>query len=215
MQSLNCRAILFDLDGTLVDSAFRVQRLWVEWGTRHGIDPQSIMDVMHGRRAGETISIVAPHLSVQEELETLENDEITDMAGVRPYTSAKILLSQLSSKQWAIVTSGTLRVTSARIKHVGLPTPGVLITAEDVNAGKPAPDGYLLAARRLNVKPSDCVVVEDAPAGIQAGKAAGMRVIAITSSISTEYLNQADVIIQQLADIELYVTSREISIQFK
>ena len=214
MLSMNCQAILFDLDGTLVDSAFRVQRLWLEWGKRHGIDPQSIMGVMHGRRAGETIRIVAPHLSVQDELDILENDEITDMAGVQPYTSAKTLLSLLSPKQWAIVTSGTLRVASARIKHVGLPTPEVFITAEDVNAGKPAPDGYLLAARRLTMKPSDCVVVEDAPAGIQAGKSAGMKVIAIASSISKEALSQADVVIQQLADIRINVTNQEIKINF-
>jgi sugar-phosphatase len=212
MLNMNCQAILFDLDGTLVDSAFRVQRLWLEWGKRHGIDPQSIMGVMHGRRAGETISIVAPQLSIQDELDILENDEITDMAGVGPYASAKTLLSQLSSKQWAIVTSGTMRVASARIKHVGLPTPEVFITAEDVHAGKPAPEGYLLAARRLNVKPSECVVVEDALAGIQAGKSAGMKVIAIASSISREALSQADVVIQRLADIELCVTSREINI---
>ncbi len=179
MLSLNCQAILFDLDGTLVDSAFRVQRLWVEWGKRHGIDPHSIMDVMHGRRAGETINIVAPYLSVNDELNRLENEEISDMEGVRPYANAKDLLSKLSAKQWAIVTSGTLRVASARIQHVGLPTPEIFITAEDVQAGKPAPDGYLLAAKHLNVKPENCVVVEDAPAGIQAAKAAGMKVIAI------------------------------------
>src|SRR5512133_117177 len=146
MSILNCQAILFDLDGTLIDSAFRVQRLWLEWGQRKGVDPQSIMDVMHGRRAGETIRIVAPHLSAQDELDMLENEEISDMEGVRPCTSARDLLSQLSPKQGAIVTSGTLRVASARIKYVGLPTPEIFITAEDVQAGKPAPDGYLLAA---------------------------------------------------------------------
>lgn len=215
MQTLNCRAILFDLDGTLVDSAFRVQRLWLEWGKRHGIDPQSIMGVMHGRRAGETIQIVAPHLSVNDELAILEDDEITDMAGVKSYASAQALLNQLSSKQWAIVTSGTHRVASARLKHVGLPTPEIFITAEDVNAGKPAPDGYLLAASRLNVQPIDCVVVEDAPAGIQAGKSAKMRVIAIASSISKEALSQADVVIQQLADLRLQVTGSNINIQWK
>ena len=215
MQTLNCRAILFDLDGTLVDSAFRVQRLWLEWGKRHGIDPQSIMGVMHGRRAGETIQIVAPHLSVNDELAILEDDEITDMGGVKPYASAQVLLSQLSAKQWAIVTSGTQRVASARLKHVGLPTPEIFITAEDVNAGKPAPDGYLLAASRLNVQPFDCVVVEDAPAGLQAAKAAEMRVIAIASSISKEALSQADVVIQQLADLRLQVTGSNINIQWK
>jgi sugar-phosphatase len=213
--TLNCQAILFDLDGTLVDSAFRVQRLWLEWGKRKGIDLQSIMEVMHGRRAGETIQIVAPHLSVNDELEILENEEITDMAGVRPYASAKDLLSQLSCTQWAIVTSGSRRVASARIKYVRLPVPDVFITAEDVSAGKPAPDAYLLAANRLLVKPSDCVVVEDAPAGVQAGRSAGMKVIAIASSISKEALSHADIVIQQLADIRLTVTNREIRIQFK
>ena len=215
MQNLNCQAILFDLDGTLVDSAFRVQRLWLEWGKRHGIDPQSIMGVMHGRRAGETIEIVAPHLSVQDELHILENEEISDMAGVKPYASARNLLTKLSPTQWAIVTSGTRRVASARLKYVGLPTPQIFITAEDVNAGKPAPDGYLLAANRLNVQPSDCVVVEDAPAGIQAGKAAGMKVIAIASSISAGALSQADVVIQQLADLRLQVKDSSINILYK
>ncbi|HSJ86079.1 MAG TPA: HAD family hydrolase [Anaerolineales bacterium] len=215
MSDLNCQAILFDLDGTLVDSAFRVQRLWLEWGKRHGIEPQSIMGVMHGRRAGETIHIVAPHLSVEDELNILENEEISDMAGVRSYGSAQTLLSQLSPKQWAIVTSGSFRVASARMKHVGLPTPEVFITGDDVNAGKPAPDGYLLAASRLNVSPFDCVVVEDAPAGIQAGKSAGMRVIAIASSISKEALSQADIVIQQLADLRFQVTSSNINIQWK
>jgi sugar-phosphatase len=211
--TLNCQAILFDLDGTIVDSAFRVQRLWLEWGKRHGIDPQSIMEVMHGRRAGETINIVAPHLSVQKELDLLENDEITDMAGVKPYPSAKSLLGQLSAKQWAIVTSGSLRVASARMKHVGLPSPEVFITAEDVHAGKPAPDGYLLAAGRLGVKPADCVVVEDAPAGIQAGKSAGMKVIAVASSIAMDALLQADIVVQRLEDIQVHTTTQGITIQ--
>src|SRR5215216_44551 len=215
MSDLNCQAILFDLDGTLVNSAFRVQRLWLEWGKRHGIDPQSIMGVMHGRRAGETIRIVAPHLSAEDELNILENEEISDIAGVRPYSSARDLVNKLSSNQWAIVTSGTRRVASARLKYVDLPTPEVFITAEDVKAGKPAPDGYLLAASRLNVSPSDCVVVEDAPAGIHAGKSAGMRVIAIASSISKEALSQADIVIQQLADLRLHVTSSNINIQWK
>lgn len=215
MLTLNCQAILFDLDGTLIDSAIRIQRLWQDWGKRHGISPQFLMEVMHGRRAGETISIVAPHLSLQDEVEALEIIETSDMDGVRPYASAGDLLDKLSAKQWAIVTSGTLRVASARMKHVGLPMPDIFITGDDVKEGKPAPDGYLLAAERLNVKPADCVVVEDAPAGIRAGKAAGMKVIAVASTLSREALSQADVVVQHLADIKINVSNREIYFEFK
>lgn len=215
MLTMNCQAILFDLDGTLVDSATRVQRLWLNWSRKHAIDPQYLLEVMHGRRADETIRIVAPHLSVQDEFLTLEEEEILDMDGVQPYSGAQELLSQLSSKQWAIVTSGTRRVAGARLRHVGLPTPDVFITAEDVTSGKPAPDGYLLAARRLNLEPRDCVVIEDAPAGIQAGKAAGMRVIATRTTLTREALSQADNVIHHLSDIKLLVTPSEISIRFK
>lgn len=215
MESLTCRAILFDLDGTLVDSASRVERLWLEWGRRHGLDTQSLLKIMHGRRADETIRIVAPHLSVEDEFAKLEAEEISDMGGVRPYSNAIDLISQLSVQQWAVVTSGTVRVASARLKHVGLPIPEVFITAQDVQAGKPAPDGYLLAASRLNLPPADCVVIEDAPAGIQAGKAAAMRVIAVSSTLSKEALGQADVVIQHLEEITLKVTGREIIVQIK
>ena len=214
MSTLTCKAILFDLDGTLIDSASRIQRLWVDWGKRHGITAQSILEVMHGRRADETIQLIAPHLSLKEEVYLLETDEVSDMDGVNPYSSALDLLSKLSPMQWAIVTSGSLRVASARVEHVGLPRPEVFITADDVKRGKPAPDGYLLAAKRLHVEPADCVVFEDAPAGIQAGKAAGMKVIAVASSLTKEELSQADVVVHQLADVTLHITGSSISIQF-
>lgn len=213
MITLNCKAILFDLDGTLVDSASRVQRLWVDWGKRHGIAPQSILEVMHGRRADETIRLVAPHLPLRDEFLALEQEEISDMEGVRPYPSAGELLGRLSLRQWAIVTSGTRRVASARLRHVNLPIPAIFITAEDVNTGKPAPDGYLLAASRLDLSPAECVVVEDAPAGIQAGKAAGMRVIAVASTLAKEALGQADLVVANLSDMQLVETRSEIRIQ--
>lgn len=213
MITLNCKAILFDLDGTLVDSASRVQRLWVDWGKRHGIAPQSILEVMHGRRADETIRLVAPHLPLRDEFLALEQEEISDMEGVRPYPSAGELLGRLSLRQWAIVTSGTRRVASARLRHVNLPIPAIFITAEDVNTGKPAPDGYLLAASRLDLSPAECVVVEDAPAGIQAGKAAGMRVIAVASTLAKGALGQADLVVANLSDMQLVETRSEIRIQ--
>ena len=212
MLTLNCQAILFDLDGTLVDSATRVQRLWVDWSKRRGIDTESLLKIMHGRPAEETIRIVAPHLSVKDEFRALEAEEISDMEGVRPYTSAVELLGKLSPGQWAIVTSGTKRVAEARMRHVGLPIPKIFITVDDVKAGKPAPDGYLLAASRLHLDPSECIVIEDAPAGIQAGKAAGMKVVAVSSTLSQEELNCADVVVQRLADIKLWITGDKVYI---
>jgi mannitol-1-/sugar-/sorbitol-6-phosphatase len=213
MYTLNCQAILFDLDGTLVDSAVRVQRLWVEWSKRRGIDTQALLEIMHGRPAAETIRLAAPHLSVQDEFQALEEEEIADMEGVRPYPSAEKLLSMLAPHQWAIVTSGTQRVAEARMRHVGLPKPEVFITVDDVRAGKPAPDGYLLAALRLGVTPSACVVIEDAPAGIQAGKSAGMRVIAVASTLTPQALHQADVSVRHLSEISLLNTFQGIQIQ--
>jgi sugar-phosphatase len=145
----------------------------------------------------------------------LEDDEIADMAGVRPYSSASELLGQLSPKQWAIVTSGTRRVAEARLRHVGLAKPEIFITADDVKTGKPSPEGYLLAASRLQLDPSACVVIEDAPAGIQAGKAAGMRVIAVTSTLSKDALSQADAVVQHLSEIRLLSTIPGIQIYFE
>jgi sugar-phosphatase len=172
-------------------------------------------EVMHGRPAVEIINIVAPHLSIKEEVYALETNEISRMNGMKTYAGAKELLSNLPPKQWAIVTSGSLRVASARLNYAKLPSPDVFITADDIKAGKPAPDAYLLAAKRLHVKPEDCVVVEDAPAGIQAGKSAGMKVIGIASSHSQEELRQADVVVQQLADIRIHIMGNQINIQFK
>lgn len=215
IQTLNCRAILFDLDGTLVESTFFIERLWQDWGRQHGITPQRMSEVMHGRRAHEIIHLVAPHLSIKDEVHALESDEIAHMGGMRTYTGARELLNSLPPRQWAIVTSGSVRVASARLRHAELPMPEVFITAHDVNSGKPAPDAYLLAAQRLHVSPADCVVVEDAPAGVLAGKAAGMRVIGVASSHSREELSAADFVIGQLADIKLQTTGNQIFLQLE
>jgi len=215
MFTLNCRAILFDLDGTLVESTFFIERLWQDWGVQHGITPQRMSEVMHGRPAAEIINIVAPHVSIEDEIHTLEANELLRMDGMRTYAGAKELLSSLPSNQWAIVTSGSLRVASARLNYANLPRPAVFITADDIKKGKPAPDAYLLAAQRLRIDPADCVVVEDAPAGIQAGKSAGMKVIGVASSHSKEELHQADVVVRQLADIRTKTSRNQIHIHFK
>ncbi len=215
MSTLNCQAILFDLDGTLIESTSFIERLWQDWGIRHGVSPQYMSEIMHGRRGVEIISMVAPHLSAQEEVSVLETAEILNMNGMKAYPGAMELLKALPRKQWAIVTSGSIRVASARLNYTKLPMPEVLITSENVTAGKPAPDAYLLAASRLNVKPSECVVVEDAPAGIQAAKAAGMKAIGVAAIQSREALSQADIVVGKLADIKVQVTGNQLSIQIK
>ena len=215
MLALHCQAILFDLDGTLVESTSFIERLWQDWGMQHGVAPKRMSEVMHGRRAGEIIHILAPHLPLKEEVYAMETTEISRMDGMKAYAGAPELLNSLSPRQWAIVTSGSRRVASARLNYAKLPIPEVLITADDVRQGKPAPDAFLLAAHRLHVQPADCVVVEDAPAGVQAGKAAGMKVVGIMSTLARERLAPADVVIQQLADMKVHATGNGINIQFK
>ncbi len=212
MSTLTCRAVLFDLDGTLIDSTGRIHRLWQWWAARRGIPFESLLDVMHGRTAVETIRLAAPHLVPEDEIEELETEEIAHMPEVRLYPGALELLARLDGAPWAIVTSGSQRVADARISYVHLPPPPVLITANLVHEGKPAPEGYLLAARKLGVPPQDCIVLEDAPVGIEAGQAAGMRVIAIPSPYPREQLARADALVAHLRDLDLRVEAGRITI---
>jgi sugar-phosphatase len=199
--TFTCRAVLFDLDGTLIDSAARIRRLWQWWAERRGIDFQSLRGMILGRTAVETIRMAAPHLATEDEVNALEAEEVSDMRDVVPYPAAQQLLRSLDGAPWAIVTSGTDRVANARIGHIGLPRPPVLITASRIPRGKPAPDAYLAASQELGIPPADCVVVEDAPVGIAAGIAAGMRVIAIASTNPLESLAGANAVVQALGDI--------------
>ncbi len=202
---ITCQAILFDLDGTLVDFAARLERLWKWWAERRGVPLEALLAVMHGRRAVETIRLAAPQLDAEAELEALEMEEITDMHDVHAYPGALELVAKLNAAPWAIVTSGTRRVAQARISHVHLPMPPVLVAGDQVSSGKPAPECYLLAARRLGLQAEDCVVVEDAPIGIEAGKAAGMRVIAIASTYAAQELQMADAVVGALTDIDVHL----------
>ena len=214
LPALRCRAILFDLDGVLVDSAERVEKTWREWAARHRLDAGLVIAAAHGRRTVETVALVAPHLSVDAELRTLETSEATNSDGVYEIAGARDLLRRLPPSRWAIVTSGIRAVAEFRILHTGLPQPAVMICAEEISRGKPDPEGYLAAAGRLGFSPADCVVIEDAPPGIDAAKAAGMRAIAIATTYPADRLIGADGVVARLADLSVESTGDAVQISW-
>jgi sugar-phosphatase len=172
-------AVISDLDGVLVDSAAATSRAWAAWAARHDLDGVAIQAANHGRPARD---VVAEHVraeSVDAEAAVLLDFELTDTEGVVAFAGAADVLAL---PEVAISTSCTLPLAQARLRAAGLPVPGVLVTADQVARGKPAPDPYLVAAERLGADPVDCLVLEDAPSGIAAGRAAGMTVWAVTTT---------------------------------
>jgi len=198
-----CSAILFDLDGVLVDSTRSVERHWRAWAQQKGLDPERIMAIAHGVRALEVIQRVAPHLDAAAEVREIEAREVTDRDGVVAMPGAAALLASIPEEQWGVVTSGTRHLASGRLRLMGLPVPKVLVTADDVANGKPHPEPYLKGAELLAVSPADSLVIEDAPAGIQSARAGGMKVVGITSTYPAEALGHADAVIGNLAEIQV------------
>jgi mannitol-1-/sugar-/sorbitol-6-phosphatase len=175
-------AILFDLDGVLVDSRAAVERHWSEFADTHGLDSAEVLKGVHGRRTVDNLSAFASHLDPVPAARELEELETEDTDGVNALPGAARVLSGLPADTWAVVTSGSSAVASARIRAAGLPVPAVLITADDVDRGKPEPDGYLAAARAVGVPPGRCLVVEDTPAGLAAGRAAGALTLGLLTT---------------------------------
>ncbi|QCB47642.1 HAD-IA family hydrolase [Hydrogenophaga sp. PAMC20947] len=176
-------AFLFDMDGTLLTSIAAAERVWTAWAQRHGVDAVALLVHLHGRRAIDTIrGLNLPGVDAETEAAAITQAEIDDVDGVAPIAGAAAFLAALPPEQWAVVTSAPRALAERRMAAAGLPLPAVFITAEDVSAGKPAPDGYRLAAARLGVAAKNCVVFEDAPAGIQAGEAAGAAVVVIRAT---------------------------------
>jgi sugar-phosphatase len=194
------RTFLFDIDGTLVDSSAVVERAWRQVAEEFGLDGDLVVANCHGRRSMDTVEeFFAPddRAAAQVRIDALElaDREVTACRG------AAGLLATLDGQPWAAVTSGPRQLMTARLAAAGLPRPKVLVTAEDVRHGKPAPDGYLMAARALGVAATDCVVVEDSPAGVDAGKAAGALVAAVTTTHLADALRAADLVVAGLPEV--------------
>ncbi len=203
MPTFVCSAILFDLDGVLADSTRAVDREWREWAARKGVDGDSIMAIAHGVRTVEVIKRVAPHLDADAEASEIENHEAQDRQGVVVMPGAVELVRSVPEGRWGVVTSGSRLLATNRLRFCGLPVPEVLVTSDDVAHGKPHPEPYLKGAGRLGFSPADCLVIEDAPAGIESALAAGTKVVGIASTYGVDALQQANAVIRKLGQIQV------------
>ncbi|XUX12805.1 HAD-IA family hydrolase [Aminobacter sp. BA135] len=176
-------AFMFDMDGTILSSIASTERVWSAWAIKYGLDVESFLPTIHGVRAYETIRrLNLPGVDVMAEVEALTQAEFDDVDGIESIHGAANFLNALPVERWAIVTSAPRRLALRRLEAAGLPVPPIMVTGEDVANGKPAPDCFLLGAERLGYRPEDCLVFEDAPAGIRAAEAAGAQVLVVTAT---------------------------------
>ena len=203
MTKIQCSALLFDMDGVLIDSTPAVARVWHRWAVEHGFDPDTVVHMAHGRPSRTTLRELLPNADIAREDREVERREMEDLDGVVLLPGARELLNALPPERWTIATSCTRPLAEVRLRAAGLPVPMTMITSSDVKIGKPDPEPYLKAAAKLGFAASDCIVVEDAPVGVRAGKAAGARVIAFLTTMIRRDLEEAgaDWIVQDCAEI--------------
>jgi mannitol-1-/sugar-/sorbitol-6-phosphatase len=203
MIAIRCSALLFDMDGVLIDSTPAVARVWHRWAVEHGFDPETVVRVAHGRPSRTTVRELLPDADIERENREVERREIEDLDGVVMLPGVQQLLNSLPAERWTIATSCSRLLAEVRLRAAGLPIPSTMITSSDVKIGKPDPEPYLKAAAKLGFAASDCIVVEDAPAGVRAGKAAGAKVIAFFTTMIRRDLEDAgaDWIVQDCANI--------------
>jgi mannitol-1-/sugar-/sorbitol-6-phosphatase len=207
--NVTCSALLFDLDGVLIDSTPAVERVWHQWALEHGFNPDEVVARAHGRPSLATVRDYLPNADHAAENREVERREIADLAGVVPLPGAVALLASLPPDRWTIVTSCTRRLAEIRIKAAGLPLPTRMVTSTDITHGKPHPEPYVKGASLLGFPAAQCVVIEDAPAGIRAGKSAAARVIALQTTAPPAALRDAgaDWILNDCSDIRV-ISSR-------
>jgi mannitol-1-/sugar-/sorbitol-6-phosphatase len=194
--------LLFDLDGTLVDSRAVVERHWARFCARHGLEFGPVRAILHGVRSVDVIRAVAPGVDARAEAALLDAAEEVDTNGLEVVRGAPEVLAALPAGGWGVVTSGHRTLAQRRLRAVGLPVPAVMVCGDEVANGKPDPEGFLTCARLLGAAPEACVVVEDAPAGLQAARAAGMPVIAVTTTHPRAALAGASAVIADLRELD-------------
>jgi sugar-phosphatase len=198
-----CEAILFDLDGVLVDSTPIVSRVWRQWAIKHGFNPEYVIHAAHGRRTIETVQALAPHLDAQAETDWVETREINNSDGLLVVPGARELLGSLPPDRFTVVTSGIRPLATIRLRAAGLPVPAAMVTADDVAHGKPDPEPYLKGAALLGFEPGDCLVFEDAPSGLRSAKTAGMCTVGVSTTYPAEQLSTADWVIPTLDAVKV------------
>ena len=204
---LDCDAVLFDLDGVLVDSEACIQHVLRDWAAVHGFDMAPVTQAAHGRRPVEWVRTFAPDLDAASEAAWFLARESQETRGLHAMPGARQLVESLPRYAWAVVTSCDRPLATVRMQAAGLPTPPLMICGDDIVRGKPDPEGYSTAAQRLGLAPERCIVIEDAFIGIQAAHAAGMRVIGVFGTRGFDEVSEADVVAVGLASIEPEVTT--------
>jgi sugar-phosphatase len=212
LEDTSFAAFLFDMDGTLINSIEATERVWTQWALRHGLNVEAFLPTIHGVRCIETVRRQnLPGVDPEQEAAALTQAEMDDTDGVTAIEGIAALLASLPANRWAVVTSAPRALAERRIQAAGLPLPALMITSEDVSHGKPAPDCFVLAAQKLGVDARDCLVFEDAPAGIQAAESAGASVVVI-SATHTHVIDTPHPVIAHYNDIRVVVDGERLQL---
>lgn len=217
MRELVCvtaKGILFDMDGVLVSSIGSVVRSWRRWAKLYDVPDAETFEVPHGMRARDIIKTMRPDIDLKEAVRVIEDMEVEDVADLQVLPGVKTLLESLPLERWAIVTSSTRRLLLARLGAAGLPLPERIVSGDDVERGKPDPEPYRRGAELLGLRPEECVVVEDAPSGVRAGKQAGCRVVGVLGTHSAEELHEADWVVGSLEGLAVTVDAAGLEWRF-
>lgn len=197
------KGLLFDMDGVLISSIASATRCWKRWAKLYKVPNADKFVLPHGRPARDIVIMLRPDIDPDEGLRVIEDMEIEDVGDIEVLPGVRELLASLPPERWTVVTSCTRRLLEARLKAAGLPEPPKLVSADDISKGKPDPEPYIKGAEALGLKPEDCIVVEDAVSGVQAGIAAGCRVLAVLSSTPRAELKAATWIARSLAVVKV------------